>query len=494
MKKHLIFAFTILLFYRPGLDAQENKTSELERRIEALENRQDDSGEGLADKLHWGAYGEVKYQDNLSNYKNDQMDVHRIVLVAEYEFNDWIDFKTEIEYEHAGFEQETIAGESVNSSEVFIEQAALNLKFNEQLQLAMGLHLLPIGIINLEHEPTTFLGVSRPRTDQNIIPSTWREIGLILHGKVAEKITYRTGVVNGPRGKKFSDTSWIRGGRTKGSKARAEDLAVFFRLDYLLLDGLTIGASYYRGDSAQGEATAVDWKTRLVDPIDAWEDKTGLKTAFLEIRDNAKTSSSNIRVHIAEGHLKLNRGPWMAKAQFAQGWMNEEDTRTANSTTGKNIGKMVEGAWGEIGFNVLSLFKTSQKLYPFIRHEYINTQKHTVERHLGGKDDIMDTICTQGLNETCKATSDLSKTNRSLGIIESKDSTKELYGVTGVADRTNDQRITTIGMAWFPDPQVVIKGEYERQDSKSNRHTDIESRNSKNNKIDRIQLAVGFIF
>ena len=43
--------------------------------------------------------------------------------------------------------------------------------------------LIPMGIVNEYHEPTTFNGVERPSIDGKIIPSTWREIGLGLYGK-----------------------------------------------------------------------------------------------------------------------------------------------------------------------------------------------------------------------------------------------------------------------------------------------------------------------
>jgi hypothetical protein len=84
--------------------------------------------------------------------------------------------------------------------------------------------------------------------------------------------------------------------------------------------------------------------------------------------------------------------------------------------------------------------------------------------------------------------------NRDLGIIANSTAAKEAYGVKGTANRVNDHRIVTIGIAYYPTPNVVLKGEYEYHDSKSNFHTDIDGRNTGNNKIDQANFAVGFIF
>ncbi|MCB1173125.1 MAG: hypothetical protein KDK39_06155 [Leptospiraceae bacterium] len=473
----------------------EERLERLEKELQELRQKQNQGSllgdmSNIAEGLSWGAYGEIKYVDHLSDYKTNQFDVNRVVLLTEYRFNDWIDLLTEFEYEHAGFESKTAGGTAVNSGEVFVEQAYINFKFSDALQLRPGLNLLPVGPVNLRHEPTTFLAVERPRSESYIIPSTWREIGFIMHGDLFDKLNYQIGVVNGPRGAKFSESSWIRGGRTKGSESRAENLAAFIALKYNLFEGIELGTAYYRGDSGQGEIERINWQNRLHDPLDSWTEQGGLKAAWQSMRSNQNKKGS-VRVHIAEGHITLRKGAWMGQAMFVQGWISDNDTRELNKTTGQNIGKLVEGSYGEIGFNVLSFFNTDQKLYPYIRLEYVNTQKHTIERHWGGREDQLDLICA-ALNNTCKTTANLDKGNRDLGVIANSDSALESYGVIGTADRTNDQRIVSLGAAWFPHPGVVVKAEYERQSSKSRYHKDIESRNPSNNKIDRIQMAVGF--
>ena len=51
-----------------------------------------------------------------------------------------------------------------------------------ELNLRGGLMLIPMGIVNEYHEPTTFNGVERPSLDSKIVPTTWREMGIGVSG------------------------------------------------------------------------------------------------------------------------------------------------------------------------------------------------------------------------------------------------------------------------------------------------------------------------
>ncbi|MBX7058168.1 MAG: hypothetical protein K1X75_08880 [Leptospirales bacterium] len=462
------------------------------------------SGEGLS----WGGYGEVKYRNYRSNYRSDQTDLHRFILYAGYRFNDWIVLNSELEYEHAGFEEETVVtevstdssglvtsseSESIAASEVAVEFAYLDLHFADALQLQAGLNLVPFGIYNYRHEPTTFLPVERTRTETDLIPSTWREIGLLLHGNLGDLLYYRAGIVNGPRGSKFSDSTWIRSGRSKGSQARAEDFAWVGQLDLHLAEGFSLGAAYYSGEADQGELAAVDWKSNLYDPLAGLNDSTGLLAVANQIKGNLR-KDARLRVQMAEGHLELDRGPWRGRALYTEGWLNEDGVRAVNNATNKNIGKRVWGAYGEIGFNVLSLFASEQKLYPYLRYERLNTQWQTVQRYPGGEEDQLDLLCATALGGSCPGNTRSAALNRARGIIQSRAAETEAYGVQGLADRVNDQSIVTMGLAWYPHPNVVIKAEYEQHESATRLHRDIEGRRPSNNKVDQINVAVGFIF
>jgi len=123
-------------------------------------------------KLTLGGYGEVHYNQPINNNQknNGVLDVHRLVVLLGYNFNTKVQFVSEIEFEHV--------------SEVFIEQAFLQYKLNSYLNFRAGLMLIPMGIINEFHEPTTFNGVERPAIDTRISPTTWREIGVGITGNI----------------------------------------------------------------------------------------------------------------------------------------------------------------------------------------------------------------------------------------------------------------------------------------------------------------------
>jgi hypothetical protein len=114
-----------------------------------------------------GAYGEMLY--NQPEGDNGELDVQRLVLLLGYRFNDRTQFVTEIEMEHV--------------EEIFVEQAFVNYNVGNNVNLRGGLMLVPMGIINEFHEPTTFNGTERPAMDNVIVPTTWRELGIGVNGR-----------------------------------------------------------------------------------------------------------------------------------------------------------------------------------------------------------------------------------------------------------------------------------------------------------------------
>ena len=161
-----------------------------------------------------GAYGETTY--NQPEGDNGELDVQRLVLLFGYKFNDKTQFVTEIELEHV--------------EEVFVEQAFVNYAVADNVSLRGGLMLVPMGIINEYHEPTTFNGTERPSVDNVIVPTTWREIGIGVTGRFPEaSIGYQAYIFNGFKST-VSDgedgvsgflkgSNGLRGGRQKAIKS-----------------------------------------------------------------------------------------------------------------------------------------------------------------------------------------------------------------------------------------------------------------------------------
>src|SRR4029077_5408389 len=97
-------------------------------------------------------------------------------------------FYSEVEVEHA-------ISSAEDAGEVEIEQAYLDGLVSRRFNLRAGLLLMPVGIINVYHEPPTFNGVDRPEVDTLIIPSTWREPGFIVVGELVTGIGYELSFV-----------------------------------------------------------------------------------------------------------------------------------------------------------------------------------------------------------------------------------------------------------------------------------------------------------
>jgi len=138
--------------------------------------------EAIPQGVTLGGYGEILY--NQPDNANGELDVQRLVLLFGYKFNERVQFITEIEFEHV--------------KEVYVEQAFINYNLTDGSNLRAGLMLVPMGIVNEFHEPTTFNGVERPSLDNAIVPTTWREIGIGASGRWdALALRYQAYIFNG---------------------------------------------------------------------------------------------------------------------------------------------------------------------------------------------------------------------------------------------------------------------------------------------------------
>ena len=287
-----------------------------------------------------GGYGEMMYEnydgtrdDGAPSGTRDQIDLLRAVLYFGYKFNDHIVFNSEIEYEHATTKD--------GKGEVSAEFAYLDFLFKDYFNVRAGLVLVPVGIVNEIHEPPTYLGVKRPGADSVIMPTTWREPGVGVHGEFG-LFSYQAYLLDGLDSKGFSASSGLRNGRQSGAKASAEDLAVALRLDLTGIPGLLAGVSFYQGDSGQD---------RTVDgaPFDG-----------------------TVTLYDLHADWKW-RGLWMRGV-----WSSVEidDAEEISILNNQAIGSKLQGWYAEAGYDVLSLLDAGkQSLYPYARYERYDTQK-----------------------------------------------------------------------------------------------------------------------
>ncbi|WP_299390205.1 porin [uncultured Gelidibacter sp.] len=282
-----------------------------------------------------GGYGEITY--NQPEGDNGELDVQRLVLMFGYKFNDKVQFVTEVEFEHV--------------SEVYVEQAFLQYSLNDNVNLRGGLMLVPMGIINEYHEPTTFNGVERPSMDNSIVPTTWREIGVGVAGTMDDaSLRYQAYIFNGfasVNGSKFlGGKDGLRNGRQKGIKSTVDSPNFSAKVDYYGLPGLRLGLSGYVG------------RSQAEDDVEELEGSSiGISMVGLDARYNFKR--------------------FAARGQFV--YSSLTDTEAYNelhydldANPKQGLGSAMQGWYLEAAYNLLPMTK-KQQLYAFARYEEYDT-------------------------------------------------------------------------------------------------------------------------
>ncbi len=193
-----------------------------------------------------GGYGELHYNgldDQNGIADKDEIDFHRFVLYFGHEFSDRLRLFSELEIEHAVAEGTTGAVE--------LEQAYLQYDINEKHRLSAGMFLLPIGLINETHEPTTFYGTERNNVESKIIPTTWWEGGAMFSGELAQGFSYDVAISSGLNTSAANNYA-VRNGRGQLAQAKAKDPAYTARLKWTGMPGVELAASVnYQADIAQ---------------------------------------------------------------------------------------------------------------------------------------------------------------------------------------------------------------------------------------------------
>ena len=392
------------------------RLNELERRIEALTSElertrlgdevveADSSLMGLgpaASKVYKvrqgvsvGGYGEILYENYAADREDgtlsgsvDKTDALRAIVYVGYKFNDRLLINSEIEIEHA--------------KEAYLEFAYLEYRFSDAIGVRAGLLLSPMGLVNELHEPPVFLGTKRPYTENQIIPTTWRENGVGVFGGT-ESIAYRAYLMTSFNGSGGFSAKGLRGGRQKGAKALSQDFGVVGRLDYVGVPGLLVGASAFRGETAQDQ---------MINGLEV-----GGRTLIWEVHGDYKSNGVELSVLIAGARVD----------DVVQ--LNEIRSLTGS----KGIGEDMGGWYVQASYDLLRNTGSEHQIRPYVRYERLNTQR--------------------------KVPSDFT------------------------ADPAMDKSILSIGMAWKPVPQVVMKADY-------NGHS-----NKAGTGVNQLNVALGYLF
>lgn len=320
-----------------------------------------------------GGYGEVHFNQGIDPdiRKNASLDVHRMVMLFGYKFNERTRFITEIEFEHV--------------SEVYIEQAFLQYKLNDYMNLRSGLLLIPMGLVNEYHEPVAFNGVERPVIDNVIAPTTWREIGIGFSGNILPvSMSYQAYLVNGFNGYNGSKgllngKSGFRSGRQKGAESYMSAPNFSGKVEYYGIRGLNLGLSGYFGKT----------QSVLYDGLDRND------TAEKALADSSAVGISMLGL---DGRYN-NSGLQLRGQLYLVGLSNTHEYNHFTGSPGKtnDLGKSMYGFYVEAGYNVLrAASDTQSELIPFLRLEGYDTH-HKTDAYLTRNPAYLQSVITTGL-------------------------------------------------------------------------------------------------
>jgi hypothetical protein len=313
---------------------------------------------GITRGLSIGGYAEGSYSaivhDKRKSGEVNNADFTRVVLYTGYKFTDRIVFNTEIEFEH-GTTEHTATNDEGGS--VSVEFATLDFLIQDEVNARAGLLLMPVGFLNQIHEPPFYYGNNRPDVERVVLPSTWREIGTGLFGRIADQVEYTVYAVTSMNAVGF-EPSGIREGRQQGSESLAEDLAFVGRLDWEPIPEILIGASAFVGQTGQDQGFDTDG--------DGFDD-VKLPDALLTLWDaHTEFRSHGLRV----------RGLFAMSHLSDAGSLNQDLLTTGTLAAGEAIAQDTIGGYGEVGYEILQWIapQSGWTVEPFVRAEYIDTQ------------------------------------------------------------------------------------------------------------------------
>ena len=233
-----------------------------------------------------------------------RLDISRFVLYLDHTFDPKWTFRSETEIEHVKIE-------SGAGGEIGLEQAYLEYHANDEIGWRGGLLVLPIGIMNQEHEPNTFYSVLRPLFDQTAVPSTWREIGTGIYGNLSKTVSYQLYLSEGLQPENATLQS-LDGAKQEGWAAEqtsdtlagsnASHPAVSGKLNLTPTDGLEIGVSGY---VERGTSTIFSNMFSLGD-LDAQYEKNGwrLRAEGAIVSTGIDSRINGIPTHVAGGYAE----------------------------------------------------------------------------------------------------------------------------------------------------------------------------------------------
>lgn len=160
-----------MLFFCVHLINAQSDTSKVTLNMDAVYNRPSFQLGKIPVAI--GGYAEFNTQyensDGISEGLSFQM--RRMSLFVSSSIHQRIKFLSEIEFEDG-------------TKEINLETALLDFEFNPLLNLRGGIILNPIGAFNQNHDGPRWEFTDRPIAATQMLPATWSNVGMGLHGKL----------------------------------------------------------------------------------------------------------------------------------------------------------------------------------------------------------------------------------------------------------------------------------------------------------------------
>ncbi len=289
------------------------------------------------------AYGEIGYSRPSRAPQDTNVDVQRAVIGMQHRFDDKTRMVAEWEWEHA-----ITSADDRGESEV--EQLWLEREFDNGIRGRAGLFLMPVGLLNQNHEPTAYYGVYRPDVDTKIIPSTWREAGLGMSGDTQSGLNWDLAVTTAPNLSNWDPASTegrdrgpLQSIHGEGHFAIARDLGVVGALNYRGVPGLWVGSSVVYDGIGQNQPGFAG---------------NGAKLLMLE------------------AHARYQIAGWDIAGEFARGTISNTGTLNASYLASSIadptlVPRLFYGGYVQAAYSIWH--KGDYTLLPFARYEILNT-------------------------------------------------------------------------------------------------------------------------
>ena len=289
------------------------------------------------------------------------IDVTRLALELETRLLHGVELEVELEIEHGGtggaleieyeefgeYETEVEKGGEVILEELFIER-----EFSDAFNIRLGHFYVAVGLTTEQYHPTDFFGTRRPESETSVIPAIWHETGIEVNGRT-DRLSYQVQLVNGLDATGFSSQNWIVGGhQTRFEEVRASNMALAGRLDYHVADGLTLGVSGYRGNSADNRP-----------------------------KPDMKGMDANVSIFDVHAVLRYNR--FRAQGMYLYGNLQNADIVSERNRSLSNnldvlrtpVGSGAFASYIEVGYDILPTLRPQidHQLYMFLRLDSYDT-------------------------------------------------------------------------------------------------------------------------